>query len=73
MCPHQDVFCNVKGILHIAGWVILRQVEGLKVVIIGLYFRTFRNAVSKSNEDILNVLNDLIQGMNTALAKRASR
>ncbi|MNN45860.1 hypothetical protein D3C81_1602120 [compost metagenome] len=60
LSTHQKILSQIEGVLHIASRMILRQIKCFEVVIILLYFRTLCDPVTHSNENILNILNDLI-------------
>ncbi|MNI45510.1 hypothetical protein D3C73_999370 [compost metagenome] len=73
LCTHQDVFCQIEGILHIAGRMVLRQVERFKVIIIRFYLRTFSHPVAHSDENILDFPDDTAHRVNPALRQTAAR
>lgn len=61
--PQQDLRCDVKGILHIPGRMVFGKVEGLKIIIICLHFRTLRHFKAHSDKDIFDALNHRVQRM----------
>ena len=49
---HVGVVLDEKGVLHIASGVIFREIQGGEDMPIVLDFRPFRDAESKSPEDV---------------------
>ena len=56
MRAHENVFRDVKGILHVARRMILRQVQCLEVVSITLDFRALFDAVAHRHENAFDAL-----------------
>jgi hypothetical protein len=51
MGTQQDGVIDIKGIMHIPGRMVLRDIEGLKIVIIKLYIRAFGNCEAKIDKN----------------------
>ena len=56
--PHEEFIGQIERVLHVAGRMILRQVQGLKVKIIVFDFRAFGDFKAHAHEDLF----DLTQG-----------
>ena len=51
---HENILSDIEGILHIAGWMILWQIQCLKVIIILFNLRAFLNAEAHTHKDIFD-------------------
>lgn len=56
--PHEEFIGQIERVLHVAGRMILRQVQCLKVKIVIFNFRTFGDFKAHAHEDLF----DLTQG-----------
>jgi hypothetical protein len=64
MSPQEKVLAfNIKGILHIAGRMIGREVEGLEIIVIGLDFRTAGDGETHITERAAHVIDGFGNGM----------
>ena len=52
MCAQNNVVFNIKGILRVAGGMVFRQIEQLKVKQIQFDFRAFYNIKTHSGENL---------------------
>ena len=59
MGPQNDIVFHIKRILHIPGRMILGNIQGLKIVVIRLDFRTFHDGKPKAGKDRADFLTDL--------------
>ena len=63
MCPQDDPLVHVKGILHISGRVVLRDIQRFKIVVIRLNIRPFGNGEPQGGEDLYDFFQGLGYGM----------
>ena len=64
----QDVVADVEGVLRVARRVVLRNVERLEVVVVGLDLRAFGHREAHAEEDLLDLFEHL--GQRVELAER---
>ena len=67
MSAQDDIFFHIKRILHVPGGMVFGNVQGFKVIIIQLYFRTFHNGKPQSGKDIANFTAHLCDGMDSSV------
>ena len=58
-----NVIRNIEGILRVACRMILRNVQRLKVVVVELDLRAFRDREAKTEENLLELVEDDVQRM----------
>ena len=51
---HENIFINIERILHIPSWMILRQVQCLKVIILLLDFWAYFHSKAHLHKDIFD-------------------
>ena len=62
---HQ-VLAQIEGVLHIPGGMVLGHVEGLKAVVVGLHLGAVHHVKAHGLEDVHQVLQHDVQGMQAA-------
>src|SRR5690606_19327785 len=57
--PQEDLIRDVKGILHVSCRMVRRDVEGFKVVVVGLNLRALNHFKAQPYKDFLDLAQDL--------------
>jgi len=70
MGPQQDAFINIKGVLHIPGRVVGREIQRLKIIVIQFHLGTFGYFKAQSQENILYLIKYHYQRVAPAHLKR---
>ena len=72
----QQALCDMRfpilGSAHVAGWVIARDVQCFKIVVVELRFGPFGHAKAEAMEDLLDVFKDLRQWMLVPTLRKAA-
>ena len=71
--PEEHLVGEVKGVLHVPGRVVRRQVEGLEVIPVQFHLGAFHCLKPQVQEDIADLGHDAVQGVETAPEEAPSR
>jgi hypothetical protein len=68
----QDLVVEIKGVLHVPGRVVRRDVQGLKIVPVQLHFRAGNGLEAQVQEDVADFLHGAGQGMEASQRRPAA-
>ena len=73
MGPQQRAPRHVERVLHVAGGMVVGEIEGPEIVVVALDFRTLRHREAQPLEDLDDLVLHLREGMEGAGSGKASR
>ena len=64
--PEQHLVAEIKGVLHVPGRVVRRQVEGLEVIPVQFHLGAFHRLKAQVEEDVADLGHDAVQRVEPA-------